>query len=135
MTLIVCVDDRLGMAFNGRRQSRDKAVCQDMLKLAAESRLWIEEGSRRLFEGLEGPVCCAEDWTEQAQEGDFCFVENRPLAPLANKITTLVLYRWNRTYPADLRFDLPLENWRQTGVTEFPGTSHERITREVYVHE
>ncbi|MDB7913279.1 hypothetical protein PND79_21795 [Flavonifractor plautii] len=27
MTAIVCVDEAWGMAFHGRRQSRDRAVC------------------------------------------------------------------------------------------------------------
>ena len=37
--------------------------------------------------------------------------------------------------PADLRFDVPLEDWRLTQVSELVGTSHEKITREVYVRE
>ena len=32
MTVFVCIDDTMGMAFNGRRQSRDSAVVEDILR-------------------------------------------------------------------------------------------------------
>ena len=35
MTAIVCVDEAWGMAFHGRRQSRDRAVCARILEDAA----------------------------------------------------------------------------------------------------
>lgn len=36
-------------------------------------------------------------------------------------------------YPADLRLDIALEDWKKTEEEEFVGNSHEKITREVYV--
>ena len=45
----------------------------------------------------------------------------------------LVLYRWGRHYPADRRLDLPPAGWRLEGQTEFPGRSHDMITKEIYV--
>lgn len=35
MTLILCVDDRGGLSFNGRRQSQDRRVREDLLTMAA----------------------------------------------------------------------------------------------------
>jgi len=43
----------------------------------------------------------------------------------------LILYRWNRTYPADLYFTLSLEGWTLERREEFAGSSHEKITKEV----
>ena len=54
-----------------------------------------------------------------------------PLEPLAE---ALILYRWNRRYPSDLTFRIPLSEhgWKLETVTEFSGFSHEKITEEVY---
>ena len=37
MNLIVCLDDKNGMAFNGRRQSRDRLLTEDLLQTVGES--------------------------------------------------------------------------------------------------
>ena len=49
------------------------------------------------------------------------------------KLESLVLYRWNRRYPADVYFDLDLSQWRLVSRREFSGTSHDTITKEVYL--
>ena len=36
MTIFVCIDDKNGMLFNHRRQSRDEAVLKDMLDVAED---------------------------------------------------------------------------------------------------
>ena len=41
MIVIVCVDQRNGLGFNGRRQSRDRMVAADILKESAGRRLWM----------------------------------------------------------------------------------------------
>lgn len=135
MTLIVCVDDGLGMAFGGRRQSRDRALCEDMLAFAAGRTLRMSPRSAKLFEGMGGAVEASADYMQAAGGDECCFVELEPAGEIAGRADTLVIYRWNRRYPSDLRFDVSLEGWRQTGVREFAGTSHEKITREVYIRE
>lgn len=135
MTLIVCVDDRMGMAFGGRRQSRDRALCEDMIALAAGRPLNMHPRSAGLFEGLGGETVPSETFMETADGDVYCFAEFCSVKELAQRAEELVLYCWNRHYPADLRFDVPMEDWRLTQVSEFAGTSHEKITREVYVRE
>ena len=135
MTLIVCVDDELGMAFGGRRQSRDRALCGNMIAFAAGRTLRMAPRSARLFEELGGNILAEEGCVQSAGADECCFVEFEPAGGLARRADTLVLYRWNRRYPANLYFDVPLTDWRLTQRTEFPGTSHETITREVYVRE
>ena len=49
MTLILCVDDRGGLSFNGRRQSQDRRVREDLLTMAAGGALWMDDYSRRQF--------------------------------------------------------------------------------------
>lgn len=135
MTLIVCVDDELGMAFGGRRQSRDRALCEDMVAFAAGRTLRMSHRSAKLFEGMDGNIASTEEFAQNATADECCFVEFQSADELAERARALVLYRWNRHYPADLRFRVSLDGWRLDQVTEFPGTSHEKITREVYIRE
>ena len=73
------------------------------------------------------------DFLAQAGPGDICFIEGNDVLPFWEKVEKLILYCWNRVYPADLYFDLAvLEGWRLTEKKDFPGSSHEILTRKVY---
>ena len=75
-----------------------------------------------------------ENFLEKAGAGEFCFVENCEIAPYLDRIEEVWVYRWNRHYPADARFpmDAVRARWRLKGTCDFPGSSHEMITEEVY---
>ena len=136
MYLIYCVDEKGGLSFGGRRQSRDRTVRGDMLEMTAGKTLWMDEMSRRQFTEPEGErIQVDEDFLSRAGAGEFCFVEDRPALPWLDKVEGVVLYHWNRTYPADRYLDVPpLEHgFRLEKTEEFPGYSHEKITKEVYV--
>lgn len=49
MILMACVDGRNGMAFNCRRQSRDRAVRADLLAEVGEACLWVSGATARQF--------------------------------------------------------------------------------------
>ena len=127
MTLYVCLDDRNGMLFNNRRQSRDGAVLAD-IRASVPGLLTIDSFSEKLISASAIPYAVGDP-----VPGVHFFLENRKaseLLPLAEKI---VLYRWNRVYPADFRFDGDLSGFALESTREFPGKSHETITKEVYV--
>ena len=130
MVVAVCVDDRMGMLFHNRRQSRDKLVCADLIKQAAEGRLCVTPYTAKLF--AETELYVQEDLSGCDGARDVCFVEDPARLPPPDAIDTLILYRWNRTYPFDAVFPLSLERWTLSETVEFPGSSHERITKEVY---
>ena len=132
MTVILCVDNRFGLTFNKRRVSRDSAVTADILNSLSGGRLFLCERSEILFEKAKNTFAC-EDFLEKAGENDLCFVEDREIAPYMAKIKKIVLYRWNRDYPSDFRFDPALlEGFTLKETAEMIGTSHETITKEVY---
>ena len=132
MRIAVCVDDQNGMLFNRRRQSQDRLLREDLLREAGDRPLWINAYSARQFGPLPPNVWTAEDFLEQAGPGEFCFVEDQDILPYQERIEGVLIYRWNRRYPADTRFPLSLEGWKLERREEFPGSSHERITKEVY---
>ena len=130
MIAAVCVEDRGGMLFNHRRVSRDRIQQEDLLELAG-GQLWIAPFSSALFQ--DKPVTVDEDFLQKAGPGAVCCVEDRPLLPVLDRLEAVVVYRWNRHYPSDFRLDLDLSAFTMQEQKEFPGNSHETITREIYV--
>lgn len=134
MHIIVCVDDRGGMLFNKRRQSRDRLLIADVLSELGEKKLRISSFSRLLFEGFEDRCVIDDELLEKASDADICFVENIDLLPYVDKINKITVYRWNRSYPGDFFFSVdPLrEGFELTSAYEFEGYSHDKITREIF---
>ena len=130
MHVIVCADDKLGMCFAGRRQSQDRLLREDLLALTKGVPLWMEPYSAKQFAGIFENFRIAEDFTRKALPGEYCFCE-RQLPETG--VESVILYRWNRHYPADTVFP---RQWLQSRTLqesrEFAGSSHETITREVY---
>lgn len=135
MIVMVCVDDKGGTMFNHRRQSRDSVLRTEMLRIAEGKKLKLSPASAKQFTPEEQPLLeIGEDFLTTAEPGDFCFVEGAPLLPVEEKIQQLILFRWNRVYPADTHLDIPLaeHGWTLTETRDFAGSSHEKITQEVY---
>jgi len=133
MIIIACVDDNMGLAFNHRRQSRDSVVRQRILDLCQDSRLWMNPYSAKLFDPLPH-VAVDEAFLSRAGPGEFCLVEDVSVGDAQQQAEGVVLFRWGRVYPADLYFDIDLQggDWLLQSSEQFPGTSHDLITMEVY---
>ena len=127
MTLYICLDDRNGLKFNKRRQSRDAAVLEDIRSRLAGN-LLIEPCSEKLMAEAEIPYVLPPETA-----ADF-FAEDVPAEEILDQTEKIVIYRWNRLYPADVRWepDLNAMGFALRETAEFPGKSHEKITREVY---
>lgn len=134
MTAAVCVDNRGGMLFNGRRLSRDRALIADLLELAGGAPVRAAPFSAALFAGAGDAAVISGDFLDAAGAGDVCFVENAALAPYMDRVERLVIYRWNRDYPSDTRLDVRPEDFglRLAESRDFAGSSHEKLTREIY---
>ena len=131
MKLIVCLDDKQGMMFNGRRQSRDRLLMEDLEQYVDGKTVYCTPYS----EGLLANRRLSYRVTENpfADAGDaYCFIETLDPAPYAERIDEIVIYRWNRHYPSDVWFTLDLDQYRLTERVDFVGSSHETITREVW---
>lgn len=134
MTLYVCLDDRNGMLFNRRRQSRDAAVLED-IRAGLTGSLAIDPFSEKLLLPTDIPWSIAPEDLSQLPPDAHFFLENRQPSRVLPLAETLVIYRWNRHYPADTHWDADLAalgfQLRQT--LDFPGRSHDTVTKEVYV--
>ncbi|MCI1966875.1 MAG: ribonuclease Z [Oscillospiraceae bacterium] len=135
MIVIACTDDNMGMMFHHRRQSQDRILRERVLQTAKGGVLWMNHYSAKQFSGNHAPQIHVDDhFLAQAGKGDYCFVEDCDITPYLLKIEQIVLYRWNRRYPADQTFSIHLNEggWKLVHTEDFPGFSHERITKETY---
>ena len=134
MKIMVCLDDRDGMLFANRRQSMDRILRQQALILAGEQPLWMNNYSAKQFAEDGGNIAVDAAFPENVPKEAWCFVENTDLTPWLPEIRQVVIYRWNRHYPATQWFPMDYfkDKWVLTGRREFAGSSHDIITEEVY---
>ena len=137
MNIIICIDERNGMLFNHRRQSRDKAVIEKIYEITKGKNLWIREFSKALFpeklEETETNLFLDDEMLVKAGVDDYCFVEDMELLPYINNIQKLYLFKWNRIYPQDFSLDLDVEQmFKRIYTEEFTGNSHDKVTLEVW---
>lgn len=131
MKLIVCVDETMGMMFNNRRQSRDGVLIEHILDLVDDKKIWITNFSESLFRFKTEYVLFEEKPIDIGDE-DFCFVENITPSTFEKYVDEIIIYNWNRRYPADMYFDICLDDWILESEVEIKGSSHEKITERIY---
>ena len=118
-----------------RRQSRDRAVVGDIADLSGD-RLIITPYSERLFTAAGAEFRVFENPLEESDDSAVIFLERRfrpeEYLPLADR---LIIYCWNREYPHDPPPALNLSGYgfRLAAEKEFPGSSHDRITKRIYL--
>ena len=132
MKVIACLDDRCGMMFNNRRQSRDRILIEDVIKDLDKEEIYISPYSELLFEGTDDKIKVSDNPLEAAKGDGVCFIEDKHLSEYKGEIDILVIYRWNRHYPCDFYFDLDINEYKLVESRDFEGSSHEKITKEVY---
>lgn len=143
MILVVCVDDGMGMMFNKRRQSKDAYVRKDMLAMVPEDKkLFVTPYTAKQFlpEEQERLGVLAEDalvGTALEQDvlpeaGDFFFAEDTEINGLEEETEQVVLYRWMRAYPSDVKFTFDLSGYEMVSCEDFVGNSHPEMKKEIY---
>lgn len=134
MNLIVCLEDKNGMMFNKRRLSQDVVIREDIYNNLEGKSLIMNNYSFKMFQqdNSDKNIVVSEDLPVDNNE-DFQFIEDKQLSKYENKIHKLIVYYWNRRYPSDLKFDINLssDKWEVISETEFPGKSHEKITKKI----
>lgn len=129
MTLYLTVDNDLGVAFNGRRQSRDSALISDMLS-SSDGMIKTTQYSAKLFGDAQNVFVC-DDLFATHDSDVFCeCIDASPYFALFDKI---VVYKWNRDYPHDVLLSRSPEEcgFVLCDTYDFVGSSHEKITKEI----
>ena len=136
MTVIVCFDTGRGTAFFGKRQCADRAVTARIVGLAEGRELVMSAYSASLFKGSGAEITVAEDFSSAGCDA-VCFAENTDLSAFSGRADEFIIFRWNKVYPRDraegfFPYD---EGMKLVSMRDFPGSSHERITEEIWRRE
>ena len=134
MKVIACLENSNGMMFNNRRVSFDSAVITKIMELTKGDKLWMSSYSASLFNEYDmSSINFADNALSEAADGEYCFVENLLVKPFEKWISEIIVFKWNRDYPSDFKFDIDLSEWNLKHTKDFKGNSHDKITMEVYV--
>lgn len=133
MKIIICVDINDGMMFNNRRQSKDAKVIDNIVRYIKNKTLWVDEYSSELFAKKSINLSVDNDFFNKAKKEDYCFVEKADVSNVV--IDELVVFRWDKVYPADKKMPQVYNNMILKNRLEFVGTSHDKIIREIYTNE
>lgn len=133
MKVVVCLDDKNGMLFNNRRQSRDRVLIADIMEEIGNTKLVISPFSRALFAQYSDKVTVMESFLSEAPQDSVCFAENCSFSDFTEKISEVTVYKWNRVYPTDFKCDIDFSLFKVVGKKDFAGSSHEKITRIDYI--
>lgn len=132
LNIIVCLDDKNGMLFNKRRQSTDSVLREKVLELVGSNRLLMNEYTKKQFCDSEN-IITDEEFLNYANNEDYVFIENEDFKEKINNIQKIIIFRWNRVYPSDVKFDVYLlKSFKKVDSNDFKGNSHDKITMEVY---
>lgn len=125
MTLILWTGKNGELLFNRRRCSQDSAVIADIVSMYHPAEICVSAYSSPLFPGAK-----VIQNLQEAENG-ILFLEDLPLSSALAQAQQLIVYRFDRVYPADVRLEIPKE-FQLKESKEFSGSSHDKITREVY---
>lgn len=131
MKIAVCIEKSGGMLFNNRRVSKDSVLQQRLIDLAGERKLYLNEYSAKQFESIERLHIC-DNFLSISSDEDICFIENVDI-PM-DVVSQVYLFQWNRDYPADVYFSYNLKDlgFKKISCEDFVGSSHKKITLEIY---
>lgn len=137
MKIIICLDEKGGMAFNKRRQSSDRIIRENMLQMVGDSNLYVNSYTAKQFKESSSILIIDDNCLDKAEIDDYVFIEDIQLGDYVSSVEQIIVYRWKRNYPADLSFDvnLPSSEWELVHSEEFEGHSHECIGKEIYIRK
>ena len=123
MKMICCIDDNNGILFVNKRVSKDSKIIEDITKYT--DTIYGSKYSKKLFPNIE--------FKEYKDEKGICYFHEDLKLDL--NPSEIILYKFNRKYPSTTKFNIDLESYKLKAITEFKGTSHDKITKEIYIKE
>lgn len=141
--VILCVGKRGEVLFNKRRVSQDAVAVEKIKEIAAaEGPIYMTPYSAKLFKSTKNGIIQNDTPMGAAPDGACCFIENTlyELFTFRDRIRKITIFRWDKVYPIEETFDIERFLDRSgyaigevmQPIEEFPGNSHEIITKETY---
>lgn len=125
MTAIIALDDKDGYTLFGKRLSRDRRMIDDIV--TSFPKVYTLPGSAELFAGRN--VTIAGNAADGIPDDAAIFLENTPVPAAAD---TLIVYRWGKHYPSNVRYTPAKDRWYIRKTEDFEGYSHPKMKKETY---
>ncbi len=131
--LVITVDDRGGIMFNNRRQSRDSILIRNLCE-TVDGKIYVTGYSLPLFCEYEERVILCDSPADSCKCGETAFLEGEYIRQYIERADEIIVYSWNKVYPADKHLDVRLGDFSFIlyGESEFVGSSHKKITKRIY---
>ena len=128
MNLIICTDNKGGIAFNKRRVSKDEEIMKMIKEITEGDVIYISPRSEALFTEYGVSNYKVQDIGSEIKNG-YVFNEFNDL----KYSTPSMIYNFcfNRDYPSDIRISIS-DNYLLDSVTKFKGKSHDEISLFIY---
>lgn len=106
-------------------------VTKKLIDMTEGYKLWMSNYSAKQLSEY-GSIIADDDYMHKAQPDDYCFVEDKTYS--IDGVSEMVLCHWNRKYPSDKFFEIDLkkEGFKKTSTEDIKGSSHKKITIEVW---
>lgn len=130
MKAIITLDNKYGYSLFGKRLSWDREIEKNVFEnLAEDESLFVSPYTMKSFsEPSQSRLISPIPDDREKDITAFFEVDDIP-----STLDELIVYRWNRNYPSDKKYNPYLHGWKRLSSEDFPGHSHNKITREVYV--
>lgn len=124
LTVAICIDEKGGMLFGGKRQSKDRILIKNLLELC-QGTIHITDFSRALFSEHEEKIMVSKKPYKKCDKGDVCFIEDVPFSDFQTDVDRLIIYKWNRHYPSDTVLNIEPESLglKLVSSVDFAGSS------------
>lgn len=129
MKVIAAIADNNGIMFNNRRLSKDATLIDRILNKVEH--VYVSPYTAKLFKDHPDNITVVESFDEIPSDG-WLFIEDDSLYPYFDSIDEVILYRWNRDYPADTFFHFPEEEYEMISEEDFAGSAHDEITEFIF---
>ena len=129
MRLAFCIDKEKGLSFFNKRLSLDRLLIEKLISLSNENKIYLNSYTASQFKNKDNLVI-DNDFLNKAGKNDICFLECVEI-PI-EKADELIIFNFNRVYPKDLYFNNDLSGFKRVLKEDFKGSSHNKITLEIY---
>ena len=86
-------------------------------------------------EEIKHNIVVDREYISKAEDEDYCFIEDLDLRDYNITVSEIIIYRWDKQYPADMHFEVKFDGYVCKNREEIKGFSHEKIIKEIYVLE
>lgn len=126
-TVAICIDKRNGRMFYGKRTSTDEEVRHRLLSMP--DKLYVDEYTAKQFTDNDNKEKLVITEHPESIDDGMAFLEKQDIPGDADRI---IIFRWDKRYPADKFFDFRFDGWRKIKKDEFPGHAHEKVEMEIW---